>query len=215
MIDSNGRYLDHRKLWTVKGTEFRRCGNMFDVDQYWSDNKTKFTNLKYLFISVGCNDLVSKTPHEYFTSVHKFVENVWLRYPDVKIVLSEVTPRMDHVDTRVKEANVLLRQYAQGFDNIFLTLNSNLRNPDNYFDDGIHLKHHIIPRFAANIKRALRAAYGIKFERKYPTRRVENDERWSNGGFRHQSTLLDGQQLQMFQKDFIDRLVKAFGYVGT
>ena len=188
---------------------------MFDVDQYWSDNKTKFTNLKYLFISVGCNDLVSKTPHEYFTSVHKFVENVWLRYPDVKIVLSEVTPRMDHVDTRVKEANVLLRQYAQGFDNIFLTLNSNLRNPDNYFDDGIHLKHHIIPRFAANIKRAPRAAYGIKFERKYPTRRVENDERWSNGGFRHQSTLLDGQQLQMFQKDFIDRLVKAFGYVGT
>ena len=31
IIDSNGRYLDYRRLWTLKGMEVIRCGTMLDV----------------------------------------------------------------------------------------------------------------------------------------------------------------------------------------
>ena len=117
-------------------------------------------------MSIGCNDLVHKTPHQYFTSVHTLVERLQTSFNGIKIILSEVTPRMDEFDQRVIEANQLLRQFVLSKEDLFLTKNSNLRNPDFFLSDGIHLNHSIIPRFASNIKRALRAAYGIPFHRK-------------------------------------------------
>ena len=159
-------------------------------------------------------------------------------YP-LKFIHSEVTPRMDHLDRRVKEVNELLSQYAMGNDQIFLVRNSNLRNPDNYFTDGKHLKHAIIPRFASNIKRALRSAYGIKFDRSYYNRRSDQEFTYSN--HQRQQQQEDQQQsqqqqqqrqqqqprqqqtfdlsnqplLQMIQKELINQISRAFEHVGT
>ena len=136
----------------------------------------------------------------------------------MKIILSEVTPRMDQVnaDEKVKEANVLLSQYIQGFQNLFLTINSNLRKPDNYFPDGIHLQHHIIPLFATNIKRALRKAYGIKFDRNKYTTRSEGQPARSNSDSRNeQSTQWEEPWIQLLRNEAIARLSRSFHYVGT
>ena len=230
IIDSNGRYLDYRKLWTMKGTEVRRCGDMIDVNQYWDNTGRFFTNLKYLFVSVGCNDLKKQTPHELFTSINKFVQRVWERYPDLKIILSEVYPRMDQVgaDEKVKEANVLLSQYTQGFPNLFLTINSNLRKPGNYFQDGIHLQHHIIPLFATNIKRALRRAYGIKFDRNLHSKRNEGHQFRSDSKIHQQpppqqhhqqqqqrSNQWEEPLMQLVRNEIIAQLSRSLPYVGT
>ena len=180
IIDSNARYIDFRKLWTLKTTEIVRCGNMRDVYNYWSNNNKIYRNLKYVFLSVGCNDLVYKTPHQFFSSMNALVERLQLSFPGIKVILSEVTPRMDKIDERVIEANLLLRQFASGKADLFITKNSNLRNPEFYMADGIHLNHSIIPRFASNIKRALRAAYGITYQKQPENSRRFPDTNYSN-----------------------------------
>ena len=39
-IDSNRRYIDWRKFWTLKGTEKRFCGNIAEIERYIrSENK--------------------------------------------------------------------------------------------------------------------------------------------------------------------------------
>ena len=85
--------------------------------------------------------------------------------PNLKIILSEITPRMDSLDTQVKALNAMLNQFVEKSENLFITLNSNLRNPDFFkYPDPKHLRYECIGRFAANIKKALRTAYGILHE---------------------------------------------------
>ena len=240
VIDSNARYLDFRKLWTLKTTEIVRCGNMQDVFNYWTNNTKTYSNLRYFFMSVGCNDLVFHTPHQLFTDIHKLVERLSTSFPDIKIILSEVTPRMDKIDKRVEEFNVLVSQYVKGESNLFLTKNSNLRNPDFFLADGIHLNHSITPRFASNIKRSLRAAYGIpnpRYDNKsfssqqstnsfpkstsdenrsFSSQRSANSNSYSfssNSG-KHVSPP-NGSLIQSLQNELLLRIVRAFQLSGS
>ena len=178
------------------------------------------------------------TPHQLFTDVHKLVDRLSVSFPGIKIILSEVTPRMDNFDTRVKEINVLLRQYVKGKDKLFLTKNSNLRNRDFFLADGIHLNQSITPRFASNIKSALCAAYGIqRYDRRSPPshqstspfqKSVDSENRsatsqrlpnsWSS------STNIDTQLsksphnrslIESLQNELLLRLVRSFQFSGT
>ena len=201
MIDSNARYIDFRRLWTLKTTEIVRCGNMVDVYKFWNNNQKKYNKLKYFFMSIGCNDLVTNTPHQLFTNIHTLVDRLRASFPGIKIIISEVTPRMDAVDGRVQEANKLINQYVEGSQDLFVTKNNNLRNPDFFLEDGIHLNHTIIPRFASNIKRALRAAYGIQFKKSdfhsyHQKQFIPNDTRNSNPSSSTQHQQMQQQQNQ-------------------
>ena len=156
------------------------------------------------------------TLYQLFSNITQLVSRMCEIYPNLKFILSEVTPRMDEFDKRVKEANVLLGQYTQGNDHIFLVRNSNLRNPDNFFRDGKHLKHEIIPRFASNIKRALRAAYGIKFERNNYKRQEHQQRRESftserNTSPHQQKYPTNDALIQMIRQEMLDRITRAFG----
>ena len=220
LTDSNARYLDYRRLWTLRGTRFQTCYTMEDVNQLWCDGREQFDNLKYIFISVGTNDLEKKTAHELFTSKRKFVQKVSETYPGMKFILSEVTPRMDEIDARVKEVNTLLNQYVIGHENIFLTKNSNLRKPQNFFTDGKHLKHDIIPLFASNIKRALREAYGIKFEKKPHTTRDRPPPPTTTRdrpppSMNRRRDEIQQTSIQMLQRELLQNLSRAFGLLGT
>ena len=186
---------------------------MHDVYKYWSRNNTKYTNLKYYFMSVGCNDLVNKTPHELFTSVHKLVVSLKESFPGIKIILSEVTPRMDHIDERVKDVNRLFEQYVAGKQDLFLTRNSNLRNPDFYHPDGIHLKKTISARFANNMKIALRAAHGMKKQnRNLNDPHILTAANGNHGSVSNQQQQFNDQQVL---QQLLLRIVRAFQYPGT
>ena len=83
------------------------------------------------------------------------------KFPDIKVVMSEITPRMDGRDEQVKATNTLLREYVERCENTFLTRNSNMRDRD-FFEDAKHFKESCIARFASNIKNSLCRAYGIE-----------------------------------------------------
>ena len=162
-FDSNRHFVDFRKLWTLKGTKVKPCGNWKEVDKVI--NNTNYTNLEYFFTNVGCNDLDVRKGDELFNCIKNTIENLKKKYPNIKVIISEITPRMDKLDAAVKATNTLISQYVDKTENTYIAKHGNLRDRDFYYDQK-HLKESIIPRFAANIKRGINTAYGREYKKR-------------------------------------------------
>ena len=161
-MDSNSKYLDRRKLWDLQGTEFKRCAILDEVKDHM-DRKVSYKKLQYFFMSVGCNDIDSKDGEEVFDELKHFVLKMKDLHPDIKVIVSEITPRMDDRDAEVKIANRLLNDFVRDQQDVFITRNGNLRRRSFFYPgDSKHIRRDCIARFAANIKYSLRAAYGRK-----------------------------------------------------
>ena len=82
---------------------------------------------------------------------------------NIKVILGELTPRTDERDEEVIICNEMINDFARINKYVYLAKHSNLRDPNNTFIHEVkHVKKMRIARFAANLKRALRAAYDIK-----------------------------------------------------
>ena len=204
-MDSNSKYLDRRKLWDLNGTEFKRCGDLKKVNEH-IDRKVLFTQLKYFFISVGCNDLDTKSGEEVFHEMKDTVLKLKRLHPNIKIIISEITPRMDDLDSEVREANKLLNELVKNSTDVYIVRNGNLRKKSFFYHgDPKHIRKDCIARFAANIKYTLRQAYGR------PRYSTPNQPRYAsaNGSFRHNTTQhqhLSTQQQKLQQQQWINEL---------
>ena len=172
-MDSNSKFLDQRKLWDLDGTQYRRCYTLAQV-KVVLNRDVKYTNLKYFLISVGCNDLDYGEAAQVFADMKEIVLNLQQAYPGIKIIIGEITPRMDDRDEVVKDINFLIQQFGKSSENVFVIDNSNLRNKKFFYaGDSKHIRKDCIGRFAANIKHTLRVAYG---RRKYVPPTQDHDQ---------------------------------------
>ena len=161
-MDSNSKYLVRRKLWDLDGTEFRKCYTLSQVKNIITET-VNYSKLKYFLISVGCNDLDTEDSTTVFNNIRGLVSQLTERYPQIKIIIGEITPRMDDKDPLVMATNALINDYSESSDKIFVIKNSNLRDPYFFYrGDSKHIRKACIGRFAANIKYTLRLAYGRK-----------------------------------------------------
>ena len=164
MFDSNGKYIDRKKLWKLDNSLFSRCGNLYEVNKKIDENEIE--GLKYVLINVGVNDLDLKDHQQVFGEMEVIVNKIRRKYPGIKLIISEITPRNDRRDTEVKQCNKLLWDYARSNQDIFIASHENLRDPTwSMFEDEKHVRHIKIRRFAANIITALKRAYDIKDKR--------------------------------------------------
>ena len=222
-IDSNSQFLDYRKLWTLKGTKVRRCGNIKEVNNVINDN-VEYRNLNYFLISVGCNDLDAENGDVVFSNIKDTFGKLKRAYPNIKVILNEITPRMDNLDAQVKATNTLLNQFVDRSESTYITMNSNLRDPD-FFYDNKHFREESIGRFAANIKKALRSAYGIQYERQ---RRSNDQQQYKYDGRRtHSNYVMGGQahddrihkkheyeKMKVFKDNLLLKIIEALQHVG-
>ena len=82
--------------------------------------------------------------------------------PQLKIVVSEITPRKEYNDDQVKICNEHIHAYFEPMQNVTMAIHSNLRTANwKYHEDDKHFLKESIAKFAANIKIALRKAIGI------------------------------------------------------
>ena len=165
-LDSNAKYLDYRKLWTTKGTLFKRCGNLNEIDNIINGN-VNYRNLKYILINVGVNNIDENSGATVFNRIRETIDNIQEKY-SVKIILGELTPRKDEKDDDVMICNRLINEFAGDKPDIFVAYHSNLRDDNGSFlYDNKHIKKNCIARFAANLKIALRKAYNIQASKNY------------------------------------------------
>ena len=62
-------------------------------------------------LSVGCNDLDHNSAQKVFEDLKNLVVKIQGFYPGIKVIVGEVTPRMDEKDELVKEVNALINTY--------------------------------------------------------------------------------------------------------
>ena len=124
--------------------------------------KEGIKELKYILLNVGVNDLDEKDHTVVFDEMQKLIVLVRTKYPGIKIIIGEATPRNDPRDEEVKNYNGLLNDYTRDNADITIAIHENLRDPTwSMYYDSKHIHGQKIAKFAANIIRALKVSYKI------------------------------------------------------
>ena len=155
-FDSNRKFIDFKKLWTLMGSLRKNCSRIRDV-VHLVENVEKDTDIKRILISTGVNDLDYSLPEEVAAEFGNVINVLREKFPQIIIILSELTPRKDELDNAVIPCNELLKQLVGRYEHIFFINHSNMRDSSySLFYDEKHIHKRAIPKFAANIKRVLR-----------------------------------------------------------
>ena len=87
-MDSNRRFINYRKLWTLDKSERKPC--LHDIRQLLND--TDITTLYHILINIGTND-IEKSPNQVQEEIIEIIDILKNKYPGIKIVMCEITPR--------------------------------------------------------------------------------------------------------------------------
>ena len=149
--DSNFRHIDYRKLWTVRNSVRKTTSGLSDVENFIQ--QTNISTLNHILIHTGVNDIDELTGIQVFNKIAHVIHQVKSKYPGVKIIISEITPRKDELDCEVLACNKMLNAYAATQDHVYVADHSNLRDENFTYHRNIkHIKENKIANFAANLK---------------------------------------------------------------
>ena len=112
-------------------------------------------------ISVGKNDIDTKNPEDIYKEYTEIIDLLRRKFPGIKIIVGEITPRKVNKNNEVDVLNKLLGDMCNQNDFLFLVDHSNLRKDvQNVMYDDKHIHKRAVSLFAGNFKRILRKAYG-------------------------------------------------------
>ena len=162
-MDSNNHFVDWSVFWkNINGKKEKTfCGSLFDIeDRITTENR--INNIKHVIISIGVNDLDTKTPQEVFDQLKVIIDLMDRKYNQPKFVIGEITPRLDEKDDDVIMYNTILKEFTEKNERMYLAKQDRLRTADNrHHYDSKHITQYAVPIFVASIKNALRAACGL------------------------------------------------------
>ena len=152
LMDSNRHFIDTNRLFPGKKVLTIPCGSItaaFDIIE-----NSYFKGMDALFIHTGVNDvendlLDAKTIADHLTKV---VLNARKKFPEIKLFLSEVTPRSDSLNEKVLKINSLLKNCLFNISNLKLIIHSNLADQIYFYDDKHFNRYKGIPSLARNLK---------------------------------------------------------------
>ena len=128
--------------------------------------RQKLHILSVILVSTGVNDIDNYNVIQVFNKITHIIHNLTIKFPGIKIIISEITPRCDDRDCEVIICNKMLNSFVDTKENIFIARHSNLRDETfSMFRDIKHIQKTKIAKFASNLKIALRKAYGVKSTR--------------------------------------------------
>ena len=160
-MDSNSKFIRFKKFWTLNKSLRRRIYTQPQLKTFIQNLEAD--SISTILIQVGVNDIDTKTGEEVFREVQENVHLLKTKFPGIKIVLAELTPRKDEKDTEVNNCNNLINSWAPG-EGIFVASHANLREDKNTFlHDNKHITKRCIGVFVVNLKKALCQAAGVEY----------------------------------------------------
>ena len=159
LYDSNFKYININRLWSTRNSLRRSCPDLDALEDFIDESN--ITSLKSIMIHTGVNDTDDMCGTRVGEKLFTIINKIQAKFPGIKIIVSEVTPRMDDKDAEVKKCNNVINRYAKLRDGIYIAAHSNLRD-QRFFSDSKHIKEIKIAKFAANLKRTLRIAFGTE-----------------------------------------------------
>ena len=161
-MDSNSKFIRFKKFWTIKNTLRRRIYTQTQLKTFIENLEAE--SITTFLIHVGVNDIDRKTGQEVFHEVKGNVALLKAKYPQVKVVVAELTPRKDAKDREVNECNKLINDWAPGEENIFVASHATLReNKERILHDNKHITKKLVGMFVVNLKKALCQATGVQY----------------------------------------------------
>ena len=181
-----------KKLSKANNSEIKPCSTLYAASQIFATNKYG-NSLNYVMRNVGVNDLDEKNHTQVFGEAEILFDEIRSKHPGIKLIVSEITPRNDIRDSEVKAFNNLLHNYAVNHADITVAIHNNLRDPSwSMYRDAKHIKEEKIGKFAANLIKALKTAYGITNKSELFRNTVQNCEyRNQEMNFRQPRKLMD------------------------
>ena len=160
LLNSNRKFINFRKLWTLRGSSRHRSGQLSSVKRVVESCKAK--RVKYFLISVGTNDIDTKEPDDIIHEYSEIIDLLRKKYPGIHVIINELPPRKERNNGKLQKMNGLLNQLCQESDSLTIITQEKLRgNIDrNMFDDK-HIHRRAVNLFAGSIKQGLRKAYGL------------------------------------------------------
>ena len=109
------------------------------------------------FLEPSCGVIVTDIDYSPGIDVHKSltdtISKIKASHPDIKVLISDLTPRKDVKDHEVITCNQMLNDSVKGSRNGTLIKHDNLRdNEYTHLYDRKHIKKRSVPLFVSNIK---------------------------------------------------------------
>ena len=147
----------------TQGTTWKHCTRLGNLVDILNDKSLNLEHLEAVLINCGVNDLDYSPASVVHSDIVKNIRILQAKFPHIKVILNEITPRKDRKDSEVMECNDMLRESLNHLENVILINLDNLRNANGtHLHDTKHIKKISIPLFAANMKSGLRKAFNIR-----------------------------------------------------
>ena len=158
LTDSNGKRLDRKKFCQpvpLKDVVWNTCYTLDQVEACLESLKD--TEIDMLVICCGTNDIDTTPGVTVAERLVKLIHQVKLQHPDMKIVVSETTPRQYDRDDEIKLCNAALHAQLVDTPNVAIAVQSRLRDSNwALYEDNKHILRSKINVYAGNIKSAMR-----------------------------------------------------------
>lgn len=149
LIDNNGKFLNHKKLFPAHNVIMFRCSTTDIV----LERLSHFTehDLQYIVIHTGTNEIYSKGD-KVADSVKTMAQKVHKRFPKANITISTLLPRNDYPLSLINKINENIIKKCSNIPNTLIAQHPTITS--NNLHDDIHLHHNFIRIFAKNLKDA-------------------------------------------------------------
>ena len=149
LMDSNRRYIDFSYLYPEKQVRVISCGSVERARTII--NNPRFLDVEAIVIHTGANDLEDDSlSSSIANTLIEISETALNRFPNSKILLSEITPKRDEFHLKGMEVNSMVKGAIMSI-NFQLVCHSNLSKESLFFDKKHLNKFRVVPMMAKNI----------------------------------------------------------------
>ncbi|RXM34849.1 hypothetical protein EOD39_4479 [Acipenser ruthenus] len=149
LIDSNGKYLDMRRLFPSRRVNNIRCTNTERALQLL--NRDTLGSPSCIVIHTGTNDLGSLR-HDTAKAVRRVAERATQEFPDSRVVISTLLPRADTHPHTINAVNAEITRGCAALPNVHLAHHPTV-GPWHLYDK-VHLNQEGVKVFAKTLKDA-------------------------------------------------------------
>ena len=156
LMDSNRQHIDRERLW--RGSQIVPCNTLSSVLPII---ESLAVIPSAVLIHTGVNDIETMSAESLFEHFEHVINSFHKTLPNTKLIISEVTPRMDAFDRDVVQVNDLIKSFTYDMENITIVKHHSLRNLQ-LMRDNKHVSSSAgVLRLAGNLKFGIRSAFGI------------------------------------------------------
>ena len=166
-------------------------------------DSVRFIHYDAVVLHCLTNELAKESPDTCVSKLDEIVTKCGDNWPNIKIILSLATPRLDNLNVKVELTNALVKNKFHKVGNVFVCDNSNLSHrgtPQRKFidhqRDNYHLNNSGVAQLSANMKSTICAALNIPMfhKQQHPTNKqwYRNQQNENNGiGISKTKTIVD------------------------